>query len=174
MERTLKILIVLSFLALIGMIFYFSSQPSDVSYGQSGRAVKIIRTINNIFDITDTELYAKAESVIKNIWFINRYKTAEAVVRKSAHFGLYFLLGVTCCGFVYLYWKRMLPAFLLGTSLPVMIAVLDEFNQGFAGRSSSLNDVIIDGTGALAGTLAVVFLIIIVKILRFFAGAGSK
>ncbi|MGI6712899.1 MAG: VanZ family protein [Bacillota bacterium] len=163
-----NIIILLNFLFLlwIVMIFYFSSQPPSVSNSQSGLVVKIIRTVNNIFDITDTKLFIKIESLLKDIWPFNKYKTPNAVVRKSAHFGIYFLLGMISSSFGYIYSKKTLIGILLGISLPVMIAVLDEFNQGFVGRTSSLNDVIIDGAGALTGTFVIMFSILIIRIIK--------
>ena len=165
-RKNLGILLFFLFILWTSVIFYFSSQPSGVSNSQSRMAVKIISTVNDTFDITDTKLYTKLESTVKDIWLFNRYKTPNAVVRKSAHFGIYFLLGIISSVFGYIYSKKILMGFLLGTSLPVVIAVLDEFNQGFVGRTSSLNDVIIDGAGALTGTLTIIFLIFIVKIIN--------
>ncbi|ATW28413.1 hypothetical protein DCMF_06550 [Candidatus Formimonas warabiya] len=156
----------LLFIGWTGMIFYFSSQPPERSYSQSGMTVKMLRTVNDLFDITDTHLYGKLEHVLKNTWPFSKYQSTNAVVRKSAHFGMYFLLGMLSAAFGYLYAKKMLIGFLLGVSLPVVIAVLDEFNQEFVGRTSSLNDVIIDGTGALTGTLIIIFLTGVVKIIR--------
>lgn len=165
-RKKLSILVFIIFILWTGIIFYFSSQSPGVSNSQSKMAVRIINKVNDIFDITDTKLYTKAENMVKDIWLFNRYKTPNAVVRKSAHFGIYLILGIITSGFGYIYSKKMLMGFLLGTSLPVVIAVLDEFNQGFVGRTSSLNDVIIDGVGALTGTLAIVFLILIGKIIK--------
>jgi VanZ family protein len=162
-KKNLGILLLLFFLLVIWIrvIFYFSSQPPSVSNNQSGTAVKIIRVINDTFDITDTELYGKIENKVKNISFFKRYKTPNAMVRKSAHFGIYFLLGIISGAFGYFYAKKVLIGFLLGISLPVTIAVLDEFNQGFVDRGASLNDVIIDGAGAFTGTLVIISLILI-------------
>ncbi|AOY75619.1 VanZ family protein [Clostridium formicaceticum] len=145
------------------IIFYFSSQPPSVSYSQSNMAVRIIRKIDDILDITHTRLYQRAENVIKDLWLMNRYKTTNMVVRKSAHFGIYFILGIICSSFGYVYSKKIFIGFLLGISLPVTVAVLDEFNQGFVGRTASLNDVIIDGVGAFTGTILVMAIIFITK-----------
>lgn len=165
-KKTLGLLLFLLFVLWTGVIFYFSSQPGNVSNSQSKMAVKIISGINDIFDITDTKLYGKLEKIAKDIWFFNKYKSPNAVARKSAHFRIYLLLGMIASSFGYIYSKKVPIGFLLGISLPVVIAVLDEFNQEFVGRTSSLNDVIIDGAGALTGTIVIVFLIIAGKILR--------
>ncbi|HHT62411.1 MAG TPA: VanZ family protein [Clostridia bacterium] len=165
-KRGVLFLLFCLFMMGTGVIFYFSSQPPGVSNSQSGKAVKIIQAVNDAFDITDTNLYAKIESKVKNIGFISRYKTPNAVVRKSAHFGIYFLMGMISACFGYFYARKILIGFLLGISLPVTIAVLDEYNQSFVGRGDSLNDVIIDGAGAFAGSLTVVILILIFKVIK--------
>ena len=148
------------------MIFYLSSQPPDVSHSQSGMAVRLLRKVNDVFDITDTVLYKRLEGLVKDTLLMGRYKTSNAVLRKSAHFGVYFILGILCSSFGYIYSRKVLMGFLLGISLPVTIAVLDEFNQGFVGRTSSLSDVIIDGAGAFTGTIAVICIIIVLKIAK--------
>lgn len=153
------------------IIFYFSSQPPSISHGQSTRVVRLIRRVNEVFDITPTAFYQKAESFVKDVLLMGRYKSTNAVVRKSAHFGIYFVLGMICSSFGYVYSKKILIGFLLGISLPVTVAVLDEFNQSFVGRSSSLNDVLIDGTGAFAGTVVIMLMIVIGKGIK---GLGYK
>lgn len=168
-KKSMMMLFAGLFILWVSMIFYFSSQPPDISHSQSKRAVKIIGTINEIFDITDTKLYTKIENQVKSFWFTNRYKTTHAVVRKSAHFGIYFLFGMISCAFGFIYTNKILIAFLMGINLPVTIAVLDEFNQGFVGRTSTLNDVIIDGAGAFSGTVVVMFLILVIKIINYFS-----
>lgn len=155
----------------IVIIFYFSSQPPSISHGQSTMVVRLMRRVNEIFDITHTAFYQKAESFIKDVLLMGRYKSTNAVVRKSAHFGIYFILGMLCSSFGYVYAKKVLMAFLLGISLPVTVAVLDEFNQGFVGRTSTLNDVIIDGAGAFTGTMVMMLFLMIVKIIK---GLGYK
>jgi len=149
----------------IVVIFYSSSELPNVSHRQSNRVVTIIKS-KDVFNITNTVLYTKLESGVRGLWLMNSYRTINAVVRKRAHVGIYLVLGVICSSFAYLYSKKLLMSFLLGVSLPVTIAVLDEFNQGFVGRTSSLNDVIIDGFGALIGTLGGLTIIILIRIIK--------
>lgn len=162
-RKKLSVILFVVFALWTIVIFYFSSQPPSVSHSQSGMVVRIIRKTDDIFDITDTKLYHKVSNVIKDLWFMGRYKTTNTVVRKSAHFGIYFILGILCSSFGYVYSKKILLGFLLGISLPVTIAVLDEFNQGFVGRMASLNDVIIDGAGAFTGAVLVIVIILIIR-----------
>lgn len=150
----------------IGVIFYFSSQPPAASYDQSKMAIKLIYKINDIFDISDTAIYEKFSDFIKNKGIFGFGKSANIVVRKSAHFGIYLLLGIVSAGFAYNYSRKKLMGLLLGISLPVTIAVLDEYNQGLVGRTSSLTDVIIDGTGAFTGSLIAVLAIIMYRVVK--------
>ena len=169
LRKNLSILLVLVCLFILwtGLIFYFSSQPPAVSNSQSGWAVKIINAVNETFDITGTDFYAQIEAKVKDIWFFGRYKSPHAVVRKSAHFGIYFLLGMITGAGGFLYARKLPVGFLLGLSIPVTVAVLDEYNQGFVGRTSSLNDVIIDGTGAFFGALTVILFFSVIKIFNY-------
>ncbi|AOT70050.1 VanZ family protein [Geosporobacter ferrireducens] len=173
-RKHLGIIFFLVFILWTVMIFYFSSQPPNISHSQSSMAVRILRKANEIFDITDSRIYQKGESLIKDVLLMGRYKTSNAVVRKSAHFGIYFVLGILCSSFGYIYSGKIFIGFLLGASLPVAIAVLDEFNQGFVGRISSLNDVIIDGVGAFIGTVIVICIIMIVKGISAVKAKSSK
>ena len=149
----------------IGLIFYFSSQPPGASYNQSGLVIKAMKKIDNIFDVTHIKGYKKLSSLVRDQLFQGRYKSTSALVRKSAHFGIYFILGTICSVFGYLYTKKLLIGFLLGVSLPMVIAVLDEFNQSFVGRTSSVGDVLLDGAGALLGTIIVMIVMIIITLI---------
>ncbi|MDD2504498.1 MAG: VanZ family protein [Clostridia bacterium] len=168
-KKTVIILLV-ALIAWVGVIFYFSSQPPAESYSQSKLAIKVILKINDFFDISDTAIYERVSNFIKNNWLSGFGKSTNIVVRKSAHFGIYLLLGIftTCLG--YAYSRKKLTGFLFGVSFPVTIAVLDEYNQGIIGRSSSLSDVIIDGAGASTGSLIAIIFIILYGILGVIMG----
>ena len=80
-------------------------------------------------------------------------------LRKTAHFIEYTLLGVTVGGII-VFFKRQFSKIIIGGSLfgLLMVAVIDEFIQGFRGRNSSVADVILDFCSALLG-LMLTFLI---------------
>lgn len=72
------------------------------------------------------------------------------ILRKLAHFTLYFLLGVGLTGVVH-NWKRT-PAALTIIILGGLFAASDEFHQQFSqGRTSSVWDVLLDTCGIAAG-----------------------
>lgn len=152
----------------VGVIFYFSSQVPEVSHKQSGVALDIFHRVDDILDITDTAVFKKAEYFITQVVLDERYETPNAVIRKSAHFGIYMGLGMLASIFAYFYGKKLLLAMLLGVSFPIMIAVFDEYNQKFTGRTSSLEDVLLDGAGAFLGALIVIFFILLWIIIRYF------
>ena len=145
----------------IGLIFYFSSQVPEVSHGQSGWAVQFFYKLNDWLDIRDNILYEKISYFIRQILLQGRYETPNAIMRKSAHFGIYMVLGMISCLFSYIHGGRYILAIMLGVSFPVLVAVLDEYNQKFTRRTSSLEDVILDGAGALVGTCLVLVLLVI-------------
>lgn len=143
----------------VALIFYFSSQPPGTSHEQSGRFVQLFQSVNDMFDISESAIFTKVESFIFEGLFDDKYKSLNAKVRKSAHFGIYFVLGALVTGSTWLYTKKGGVTTIMGISVPTTVAVLDEFNQGLRGRTSSLSDVVLDMFGAIFGTLIVLFII---------------
>lgn len=83
-------------------------------------------------------------------------KTAEnlealnLILRKLAHFGLYFLLGIGLTGLVRR--QKRVPAALAVIVLGGLFAATDEFHQRFSlGRSPSGWDVLLDACGTATG-----------------------
>jgi VanZ family protein len=83
-----------------------------------------------------------------------QFQTIHFLVRKSAHFVSYGLLGV----FAFYSWRAMLPArprwtlrwSILALALTLLAASMDEFHQTFvASRTGTPRDVLLDMTGAL-------------------------
>lgn len=123
-------------LVLIGAIYWFSSKEADESSMQSDDL--IIR----LGIMTAEEIEANPEKA-KEIRFL---------VRKTAHFSIYLVLG----SFIYLtYYHFMVSgSFIIAWLTTVIFSGLDEFHQSFVpGRSMELRDVMIDGGGALVGIL---------------------
>ena len=143
----------------IALIFYFSSQSPSDSYKQSSGAVDVFYILDDYLDFTDTVIYEKSVYFFKEVVLQGRYETSNALIRRSAHVGIYLVLGFMVSLMAFFYYKRYHLAFILGISLPTLIAVMDEFRQSFIGRTSSLNDVALDSFGAAAG--AILFLLIL-------------
>ncbi len=117
----------------MGIIFYFSSQTSYRSAGQSHFVIQLIRKV---------------------LFFAD---PSSFVVRKAAHFleytGLCLFLN---CALLFSFGNRKIPTAILCASL---YAVTDEVHQLFVeGRSCEFRDWLIDTSGAVTGAL--VFLLI--------------
>jgi len=84
----------------------------------------------------------------------------HAMVRKSAHFGVYAVLG----GLSFYSWRTTLPDFPrwkfrwagLALALVLLTASLDEWHQSFLpSRTSAVRDVVLDMTGAIFMQIAI-------------------
>lgn len=64
MKRSFLILILI--LIWIGLVFYFSSQPPDVSGRQSGSVYKFLKKIDSVLDFTRTNWYKNLRSLLEN------------------------------------------------------------------------------------------------------------
>lgn len=151
------------------LIFYFSSRNPLESSQQSSFVTKVLKKIDQIIDFSNTPLFKKVELFLKKIWFKTENVPAEMLVRKTAHFGLYFILGfISFFGFYFV--SKIYLAVLLGITFPNLIAVMDEYSQQYYNRGSSLNDVIIDLYGIMSGVLFGFFLVyfsrLFIKILK--------
>lgn len=140
------ILTALPVIAVMLMIFFFSSQSGNESAETSGRFVEIITVlIPNFSELSAEEQFELSEQI-------------HFVVRKAAHFTEYALLGFTLLPHIreiYAYLSRKpRAAWLISWCIGVVYASLDEFHQSFSdARSPQVRDVIIDSAGVAAGIL---------------------
>jgi len=124
------------FLSWLFLIFYFSHQPGTQSTELSDSVV-------HIFD-----------SVFHNSWISKSLLDVTLLVRKSAHFGEYFILGIFTVWLFREYISSWKHIFLFAFLFCVCYAMSDEFHQLFIlGRSGKLFDVFIDGSGAFFGII---------------------
>lgn len=76
----------------------------------------------------------------------------DHLLRKTAHFTLYFILGFSLTGCFQ--WQRRVPSALAALLTGAALAGLDEFHQIFVdGRGPALSDVFLDTCGVAAGCL---------------------
>ena len=112
----------------MGLIFYFSHKTSDESSEQSGILVTFMSKIFG--DALNSEI-------------------TESIIRKTAHFFIYFVLGVLALNSI----GRLKGInFWLVLLFCALYAVSDEIHQTFVpGRAGMVRDVILDTCGALCG-----------------------
>ena len=125
---------------LMALIFYFSQQPviisNDLSMGITEPIIEIIEKATQIDNVSED--------------------TINHIVRKNAHFFLYFFLGI----FVLIALKKSgvigYRSIMIALLFSVIFAISDEVHQLFVeGRGASLKDVLIDSIGATIGILIV-------------------
>ena len=127
-------------------IFFFSSQTAEVSSKtSSGLAQKIAEFIVRIMKSGDAD---EIRHTIHNL------------VRKIAHFALFFMLSVSVANTVFqLFRTERFRLFIYTSVFCLFYAITDEIHQIFVpGRAGMVRDVIIDLFGAMIG--AGVFLLI--------------
>ena len=130
------------------LIFMFSSENGDKSAGRS----QVIT--NNAVDKFEEVFDKKVENrdkVVDNL---------EVVIRKSAHFSLYFILGILA--FINFndidisVKKKIIYSFLFC----ICYAISDEIHQLFVSeRGSKIMDVFIDSLGSLTGITIIWFIL---------------
>ena len=140
----------------MAMIFYFSSQPVEVSRQASG---EILAKMNKIEpeEIQDTN-----NSKVSKLQFD---------LRKFAHVVVYFGLGFLVTLSLYLIKYKRLTSYVLAYIASVIYALSDEWHQSFVpGRGATILDIKIDTLSALAGVViaaglieVIIFLISIKK-----------
>jgi len=143
LRKTIKLLLVI--LCMI-CIFAFSADDADESTRKSDSVIV------KMSEVVLGKKLTKAEK-------INYIDKFVVIVRKSAHFAIYLLLGVLLLSFLYEYVKVGHWAIFLAVLVSFLYACSDEFHQLFVpGRSGSTIDVLIDTGGAVVGCYLYYFL----------------
>jgi len=126
-------------IAWMGLVLFLSSQPASesaaLSRGVTHGIVAIIQWIVPGIEIN--------------------VGSVHALVRKSAHFGVYLVLGFLVMNALKQSGAKWRSRTLLALLICVIYAIVDETYQVFVpGRAGQVTDVIIDSVGALTGILA--------------------
>lgn len=133
-----KVLIVLAIIWM-GVIFMFSAQVSDESKSSSNKVTSAV--VNTVISIKKENISEeKRQKIIEDKTFI---------VRKTAHFTEYFILGLILI--LYLQTKEKLTTkyIILAIIFCVLYATSDEIHQLFVdGRSCKIMDILIDTCGS--------------------------
>ena len=135
-SKVIKIILVI--LCMIS-IFLFSSDDGDESTDKSDG---VINTIVSTFVGRMTEEDKREE-------YIEKY---SYIVRKIAHFTIYFILGFLLISLLSEYMKVNKTCILISLLIAFLYACSDEVHQLFVpGRSGNIIDVLIDSAGAFVG-----------------------
>ena len=134
MKKIIKLILVILWMLLI---FSFSNQKAiKLSDG-------LIVKVANIF--VDKEL-----SIEKQEEILEKYTT---IVRKTAHFVIYLILGILVINLVCEY--NVKNIILISLIICMLYSISDEFHQLFIdGRSGEIRDILIDTIGSLSGITA--------------------
>ena len=117
-------------------IFYMSAQPADISNSQSGFVIKLLQSIG-------------IDSSGNNIDLLT------TIVRKSAHFSEYAILGLLSYNVMKNYFTKK-RARIVAVLIVFFYACSDEFHQLFvSGRAGKITDVIIDTSGGIFSVLVI-------------------
>lgn len=130
----------------MGLIFYFSHQPGSVSSELSSSLLLVLDEVLNF------------SSVYVDMTFIH------LILRKSAHFLVYLVLGILLLHTIYLFLKKLKVSSLIAVIFGFLFALSDEFHQTFIpGRSGELRDVLIDTVGIFFGVFIYVLMFLQLK-----------
>ena len=142
--NVVRILLWAAVIALMAVIFSFSAQPAAESSAASSPFVDLYMRL----------FHPEADSLSPEEQFVLR-ESASFIVRKTAHFSIYALLGLLSAAAVTATvsdagLRRIWLPFLIGA----LYAVSDEFHQFFIpGRSCEVRDMAVDSAGVLLGVL---------------------
>lgn len=137
----LRYLLWTAVLAVMIVIFIFSSKTATQSTSSSGSFAK---TLLSVVVPGFTELpEVKQQSAVDAMQF---------AVRKGAHFAIFLILGALCQFAMNTYNIKLKPKVITSLSISLVYAVSDEVHQLFVpGRAGQIRDVLIDFAGALTG-----------------------
>lgn len=124
------------------LVFSFSSQNGDESQSTSDiitdRIVEVITKINT------------------NVEYENTRDCISFIIRKLAHFSIYFIGGVLIFNFMNTFSMKLKYTILLSIIFGVLYAISDEFHQLFiAERSAQVRDILIDSSGIIIATFLI-------------------
>lgn len=144
LKKIIKLILIVLWM---GVIFVFSADNGDESNKKSDGVILSVLKVFYGNELSENE----KETLIKNF---------VVPVRKLAHFGVYFVLGILVLSFVMEYMKLDYKAMLISIGMAFLYACSDEIHQLFVvGRSGRLLDVFIDTIGATIGVAIFTFIV---------------
>lgn len=129
----------------MGMIFYFSSQPAEVSLNTSGKVLVKMDKLekDEVQKISD-----------RRVWNL------QNTIRKYAHFIVYSFLGFFMAISFYLFKHKNIIVYFYAWLTASLYGILDEVHQSFIpGRGATVFDMMLDSLSALVGVVLAAILI---------------
>lgn len=135
-----RIILVISVISIASLIFLFSNQNGNKSI-----------SVSDAFAETVIDKYAEFKRVDYSKKEKNKIiKSSRFIVRKSAHFGIYLLLGILI--FLLIKSYNLKHSIIWTLIICFLFACTDEFHQIFTpGRTARFYDVVIDTIGCFSG-----------------------
>ena len=144
-------------------IFWFSSHTGEESGGMISSLTNNLLGFVNDWE-TDPGGPDPSAAGTDNISNIDIIETLEMIVRKFAHFAIYFALGFFIANTVRQLTGNKKYIFFIALGWSSFYAATDELHQYFVpGRNCTLHDWAIDTVGALCGVTAVFIVIRIIE-----------
>ncbi|HBN85948.1 MAG TPA: VanZ family protein [Clostridiales bacterium] len=135
----------------MGLIFFMSAQVADQS--------------NEISTGITDRIITGIEKLVPTIR-IDRY-SMNHLIRKSAHFYTYMVLGLLVCNALMLGKNKKLKTYLTALIICVLYAISDEVHQLFVeGRGGQIKDVLLDSIGSLTGLGLYAVLVRLIRLSR--------
>lgn len=129
-------------LVVIWMILIFSFSNHTGTKSQNTSNIFTDRIVKVVMKITPNTDYTKVR------------KTISFIIRKLAHFSIYFIGGILIFGFINTFPIKKRNVVILTIIFGVLYAISDEIHQYFVeGRSAQVRDVLIDSAGIILATI---------------------
>ena len=158
-----KIIYILLLIAAMGTMHYFSTQDGQTSTNQSNAVIEVLDKVRDKVTLKDERLVKINEIIMGKL---KKYKKST-IVRKSAHFSMYALIGGIAMIVIYSFSKKVILSASLAFIFSVLYAAFDEKSQiAIDGRNGNLMDVFIDSSGALVAITILLTSFFMVKTLK--------
>ena len=127
----------------MGFIFSMSCENAEKSSNTSGQTIRVV--------LSAVPEFEKQPEEVK----VNIIEKLQFIVRKSAHFIGYMILGILASGLI-LQYENINKKYPLAFLICVIYAISDEIHQLFVpGRAGQVRDVLIDSAGSFLGIILV-------------------
>ena len=140
----------------LSVIFSFSGESAEVSSGTSASVIDKVATVT----VEEYKNYTPPQK----IEFIESW---QHVIRKSAHFTEFFILGALSFTALLTLPLTRKSRFVIAPVFCLLCAFFDELSQTFSeGRSMQITDMLIDFSGAVLGIIMIWLLTLLVQNVR--------